>query len=707
MMTDIAAAPSAEIILQGLAIVRPAGNLLLVAICPRKAEPICGRGFTMPEESQAAADWALDLNIRLRMNLYFTVNVTPERHKKAAKTDMTQAVSFWSDCDPQVFKFGGYEKARDYLMSNTVPALQGKATFAIDSGNGISPFFELRDPLQIKGDFDSYEALNDQVGRVWSGATTHNCDRVMRLPGTWNYPNDAKIAKGYPSEPGLARLLFTGGPTYTMDGIREMVRRRDMDNRFWNFLTSSPAVAARYSGSVEGLSDQSGSAMDFSMVSMLKLGGFQKEEARELLANWQHGSTTEQRKGDRYWERCWERTTPDSSFSKSGTSSATPEPEVTISDLEKQLLAFDAFADPFTPISHFVDRWIPHNEVTLFAGHGGSGKSYVAMSLAIHVALGRPFCGLDTVATPVLFFSGEDGAQVILRRFHSLCKALSVAPAELDGKLLLLDASDIDPALHRDARGVTETKLLGALSELVAKRNIGLVVVDNASDTFDDDEIKRARVRQFVRSLRSRISRPGRAVLLLAHVNKVSAISGREAGKEDYSGSTAWHNSVRSRLSLNVEKDEDCLTIEHQKANLGPRAKPVRLRWHDGVPLEDGSFTDVGAAANAGIIAAERQKAANLAKGILVSMLQDFNNRGETVTTSNTGGFSVWHLLSKRAGFPKSVKTASDLMDLLAELQAEGRIYRSVFRTKDRKMREVFVVGSAPMPDKNEEKEGN
>ena len=388
-------------------------------------------------------------------------------------------------------------------------------------------------------------------------------------------------------------------------------------------------------------------------------------------------------------------------------SSATPDPEVSISDIEKRLLSFDAFSDPFEPIAHFVDKWIPHNEVTLFAGHGGSGKSYVAMSLAIHVALRRPFCGLDTVAAPVLFFSGEDGAQVILRRFHSLCKALSVDPAELDGKLLLLDASDIDPALHREARGVTETKLLGALSELVAKRNIGLVVVDNASDTFDDDEIKRARVRQFVRSLRSRIARPNRAVLLLAHVNKVSAISGREAGKEDYSGSTAWHNSVRSRLSLNVEKDENLMTIEHQKANLGPRAKPVRLRWHDGVPLQDGTFTDAGAAAAAEFVSAERARTNNAAKVILVSMIQDFNNRGETVTTSNTGGFSVWHLLSKRAGFPKSVKSASDLMDLLAELQAEGRIYRAVFRTKDRKRREVFVAGSAPMPDQNEEKEGN
>jgi len=147
--------------------------------------------------------------------------------------------------------------------------------------------------------------------------------------------------------------------------------------------------------------------------------------------------------------------------------------------------------------------------------------------------------------------------------------------------------------------------------------------------------------------------------------------------------------------------------IEHQKANLGPRAKPVRMRWHDGVPLQDGTFTDAGAAAAAEFVSAERVRANNAAKGILVSMLQDFNNRGETVTTSNTGGFSVWHLLSKRAGFPKTVKSASDLMDLLAELQAEGRIYRAVFRTKDRKMREVFVVGSAPMPDENDQKEGN
>jgi hypothetical protein len=50
---------------------------------------------------------------------------------------------------------------------------------------------------------------------------------------------------------------------------------------------------------------------------------------------------------------------------------------------------------------------------------------------------------------------------------------------------------------------------------------------------------------------------------------------------------------------------------------------------------------------------------------------------------------------------------SADFSILLAEMQAEGSIYRSTFKTKDRKLREVFVAGSAPMQDENNQKEGN
>jgi len=234
--------------------------------------------------------------------------------------------------------------------------------------------------------------------------------------------------------------------------------------------------------------------------------------------------------------------------------------------LESYLVDF-RHNDALEFMPHVVDLWVPCDEVTLLAGHGGGGKSYVALNLAIHVALGLPVGSLATKQSKVLFFSGEDGSEVLKMRLAKLCRELELDRSQLLGKLYILDASDIDPALHREAKDdkgrvlTTQTSLLRDLVRLVDSLDIGFVIIDNASDTYDDDEIRRARVKSFVRSLRSNLGRPGRAVLLLVHVNKVSASNGRNAGTEDYSGSTAWHNSARSRLSL-TSNGPNFITIE-------------------------------------------------------------------------------------------------------------------------------------------------
>ena len=358
--------------------------------------------------------------------------------------------------------------------------------------------------------------------------------------------------------------------------------------------------------------------------------------------------------------------------------------------LEQNIITLNVSENPFDTLPHYVDKWIPNDEVTLLAGHGGSGKSYVALSIAVHVALGRPFADLLTTQARVLFFSGEDGAAVLRQRLARICLALKIDPSELEGKLYLLDASDIDPTLHREQRVmlnghqqvVTETHLLNTLASLVRKLDIGLVILDNASDTYDDDEIRRTRVRAFVRSLRSRIARPGRAVLLLAHINKASANGGRNSGTEDYSGSTAWHNSVRSRLSL-VFGTNQTLTIEHMKANLGSKAEPVRLEWHDGIPLVVGLYTSEG------VQAAEKMRD-DTDKAALVALILSFEKRGERVTTSFQGSATVFRLLKGVPGFPKNTDSER-LMRLLRGLETEGRIFRRTVRTLDRKFREGFT----------------
>lgn len=353
-------------------------------------------------------------------------------------------------------------------------------------------------------------------------------------------------------------------------------------------------------------------------------------------------------------------------------------------------------ADDVLP--HVVAHWLPCDEVTLLAGHGGGGKSFVALSLAVHVALGLPFGNLPTTQSNVLFFSAEDGARVLRQRLARICRALSLDVADLVGKLHLLDASDLDPALYREQRGFgakqsTDTAMLGALADVVARIDAGLVIVDNASDAFDGDEIKRASVRGFVRALRTRLARPGRAVLLLCHVNKSSAAGGRGASAEDYSGSTAWHNSVRSRLSLTPDGDTAMLIV-HAKANLSGKADPVRLEWHDGVPLVAGSSARLAEAHEAKRLADMERDRED--KGALVEIIKNFDRRGERITTSLHGGLTTYKALSHHPLFPPG--TNSDrLTRLIRDMESEGAIFRRTIRTPDRKLREVFTCAeSAP-----------
>lgn len=319
------------------------------------------------------------------------------------------------------------------------------------------------------------------------------------------------------------------------------------------------------------------------------------------------------------------------------------------------------------------DGLVPQSVVTLLGAHGGTGKSTVGLMLCVAAALGLPLFGIATRQAHAAFFSGEDAGELLRYRLRLVCRGMGVDMRHLEGRLHILDATAHDPRLYVDPgnrRDAEATPTFASLRNFMQRERIGLLVVDNASDAFDASEIDRARVRAFMRHLGQLARDNSAGVVLLAHVDKGTS-RGDRTGSEGYSGSTAWHNSARSRLFMARAKDGS-LTLEHQKSNLGPLREPLRLVWpHGGIPTLDAALSPVVQ----GISDRVNTKA-------LLRLIAEFSDRGEWVGTATTSRNHAARLLCREPGYPRLKD--GEVFDLLRRAEREGLLARVTYRNASR-----------------------
>lgn len=137
----------------------------------------------------AAADWVISENGQ-GFNCYWTVNIVRANlHKKPAKTDMVAARFVHVDVDPP--KDGGAFDRRGLLK--TLEEMRKPPTFVLDSGNGLQGFWRLEEGST---NLPAIEHLNLRLANFLGGDHCHNIDRLMRIPGTVNFPDGKKRARG-------------------------------------------------------------------------------------------------------------------------------------------------------------------------------------------------------------------------------------------------------------------------------------------------------------------------------------------------------------------------------------------------------------------------------------------------------------------------------------------------------------------------------
>ncbi len=235
-----------------------------------------------------------------------------------------------------------------------------------------------------------------------------------------------------------------------------------------------------------------------------------------------------------------------------------------------------------------IENWIPMNYVTALYGDGGLGKTLLAQQLLTSIATGREWLGLSVKKMKAFGLLCEDNESDLHLNQDRINNKYWLTYADLSD-LRLWSSVGFDNLLMQFDGGEAATgKLTAFFEELmqeIKKFGARFVVIDTVADTFGGNENNRNQVRQFVANACGRIAREiDGSVLVCAH----PSLTGLNTGTGT-SGSTAWNNTVRSRLFISADKppegdeaDPDIRVLTRKKSNYARAGEVLKIRWVDG-----------------------------------------------------------------------------------------------------------------------------
>ena len=170
-----------------------------------------------PDELDGLKEWVREQQIT-KCNIYFQVNPSSgmnlekkdRRFKKASRQDIAGLKVLHVDLDPRAGEELAVEQDLIRTLAKNPPGGLPDPSVVIWSGGGTQLLWILKDLVESDGSLPAAEDLklfNLQLERVYGSFADHchNIDRILRLPGTVNFPNEQKRKKG--RVPALARIL--------------------------------------------------------------------------------------------------------------------------------------------------------------------------------------------------------------------------------------------------------------------------------------------------------------------------------------------------------------------------------------------------------------------------------------------------------------------------------------------------------------------
>ena len=231
--------------------------------------------------------------------------------------------------------------------------------------------------------------------------------------------------------------------------------------------------------------------------------------------------------------------------------------------------------------SWLIDQLWTHQAVGVIGGSPKSGKTWLALEIAVSVASGTACLGRFDVLSPglVLIYAAEDSAIAVRSRLETLARLHQVDFNQLDVHIITVDSLRLDHPEHQDR-----------LESTLMLYKPALLILDPLVRIHAIDENVAGQVSILLGYIRSLQRKTGAAIALVHHVRKNASPNGSAGYSLRGSGDLyAWLDSF---LYLRIHQGQRILSAEHRSApSFGPVA--LELEQSDiGASLKISSSTD-------------------------------------------------------------------------------------------------------------------
>lgn len=579
-MTEIIISDNTKKAVAFLKTMFPGKRINIVAIDPHSQHVTA---ITRPVDSDAVANF-IDRNNGKR-NVYYSVNTPTDDapDNKLKKEHIKEINAVWIDADPLPFRPSDgqvetssaakehfqkehfqKERARLQELAKTLAQGDNPPTVITDSGGGIQAFWMLEKPVPVTEESRKhFEALSRGLADQYNTDKVQNIDRIMRVPYTVNIPGpkkkgrEAALARSTKINPQRYKDLTFITPSEAddtdneidyskldmeqvklppskelLDKIEKLRKRNDKIDDLWtNKIDMKPSRSER----------------DFTIAKELKAEGCSLLETAQIMWIFPHGKNKELTR--REIVRCYER---------SGNDFINSVDQETIERIEKQVnplkaakaavekmistAQFISLGDATrqgsgTPIfKHFMNR----ETVNVLFGPSGSGKSFLTLDMAVHLAAGRDWAGFKCKQKmAVLYICTESGSSFGKRAEAARTRIGVKAGASLQECPFAYYPAHVDLLNNKDHIKLIQ-KLVTDL-EAQSGYKCGLVIVDTLSAAFGGGNENSEDMTKFVNNMAE-----------IKFSKKVAVLVVHHTGKDESAGARG-HSSLKGNIDTEIQ----------------------------------------------------------------------------------------------------------------------------------------------------------